>query len=80
MFYDESHPRFAQRLGSRVVPNIPGLSCRQPIEFCVTAHNQVMPHSAFQGQTPDEVLFVSDFDRPSFRTLRGKRARDRPDE
>ena len=27
------------------------------IEFYVTAHNEVMPHSAFQGQTPNEVLF-----------------------
>jgi len=27
------------------------------IEFYVTAHNEVMPHSAFQGQTPDEVVF-----------------------
>ena len=27
------------------------------IEFYVTAHNEVMPHSAFQGQTPNEVFF-----------------------
>jgi hypothetical protein len=27
------------------------------IEFYVRAHNEVMPHSAFQGQTPDEVFF-----------------------
>jgi hypothetical protein len=27
------------------------------IEFYVTAHNQVMPHSAFEGQTPDEMYF-----------------------
>jgi transposase InsO family protein len=27
------------------------------IEFYVKAHNEVMPHSAFQGQTPDEVFF-----------------------
>jgi hypothetical protein len=25
------------------------------VEFYVTAHNQVMPHSAFEGQTPDEM-------------------------
>jgi len=30
---------------------------RRLIEFYVTAHNKVMPHSAFQGQTPDEVFF-----------------------
>lgn len=27
------------------------------IEFYVKAHNEVMPHSAFQGQTPDEIFF-----------------------
>ena len=30
---------------------------RRLIEFYVIAHNEVMPHSAFQGQTPDEVFF-----------------------
>lgn len=32
-------------------------SLRRLIEFYVKAHNEVMPHSAFQGQTPDEVFF-----------------------
>ena len=27
------------------------------IEFYVTAHNEVMPHSAFEGPTPDEMYF-----------------------
>jgi putative transposase len=27
------------------------------IELDVKAHNEVMPHSAFQGQPPDEVFF-----------------------
>ena len=27
------------------------------IAFYVTAHNEVMPHSAFDGQTPDEMYF-----------------------
>jgi putative transposase len=27
------------------------------VEFYVTEHNQRMPHSAFQGQTPDEMYF-----------------------
>jgi hypothetical protein len=27
------------------------------IPFYVKAHNEVAPHSAFQGQTPDEVFF-----------------------
>ncbi len=26
------------------------------VELYVTAHNQVMPHSAFEGQTPDEMF------------------------
>jgi len=30
---------------------------RRLVDFYVTAHNEVMPHSAFQGQTPDEVFF-----------------------
>ncbi len=30
---------------------------RRLVEFYVTAHNEGMPHSAFQGQTPDEVFF-----------------------
>ena len=30
---------------------------RRLIEFYVKAHNEVMPHAAFQGQTPDEVFF-----------------------
>jgi transposase InsO family protein len=30
---------------------------RRLIGFYVTAHNEVMPHSAFKGQTPDEVFF-----------------------
>jgi hypothetical protein len=30
---------------------------RRLIAFYVQAHNEVMPHSAFNGQTPDEVYF-----------------------
>jgi len=30
---------------------------RHLIEFYVTAHNEVMPHSAFHGQTPNEMFF-----------------------
>ena len=30
---------------------------RRLVEFHVKAHNEVMPHSAFQGQTPNEVFF-----------------------
>lgn len=30
---------------------------RRLVAFYVTQHNETMPHSAFQGQTPDEVYF-----------------------
>jgi transposase InsO family protein len=30
---------------------------RRLVEFYVKAHNEVMPHSAFEGQTPDEIFF-----------------------
>ena len=30
---------------------------RRLIEFYVDQHNKVMPHAAFQGQTPDEIFF-----------------------
>jgi hypothetical protein len=30
---------------------------RRLIDFYVTAHSEVMPHSAFEGQTPDEMYF-----------------------
>jgi transposase InsO family protein len=30
---------------------------RRLVEFYVKAHNEVVPHSAFEGQTPDEVFF-----------------------
>jgi putative transposase len=32
---------------------------RQLIEFYVTAHNEVMPHSTFDGQAPNEMFFGS---------------------
>jgi putative transposase len=32
---------------------------RRLVEFYVTAHNEAMPHSAFEGQTPDEMHFGS---------------------
>ena len=30
---------------------------RRLVEFYVQEHNQVLPHSAFRGQTPDEMYF-----------------------
>ncbi len=35
----------------------PIAALRRLVDFYVEAHNQVMPHSAFEGQTPDEVFF-----------------------
>ena len=32
-------------------------SLRRLIQFYVTSHNEVMPHAAFEGQTPDEMFF-----------------------
>jgi len=32
---------------------------RRLIEFYVDQHNGVMPHSALQGQTPDEIFFAT---------------------
>ena len=34
-----------------------GTSMRKLIDFCVAEHNATMPHSAFRGQTPDEMYF-----------------------
>ena len=33
------------------------VTLRNLIDFYVAEHNQMMPHSAFQGQTPDEMYF-----------------------
>ena len=33
------------------------VTLRKLVEFDVTEHNQTMPHSAFSGQTPDEMYF-----------------------
>jgi len=30
---------------------------RKLIEFYVAEHNETIPHSAFRGQTPDEIYF-----------------------
>jgi hypothetical protein len=31
---------------------------RRPVAFYVDEHNRVLPHSAFRGQTPDEMYYV----------------------
>jgi putative transposase len=46
------------------------------IEFYVTAHNEVMPHSAFKGQTPDEMYFGTGGAVPAELVAAGKTARD----
>src|SRR4029450_11207871 len=33
---------------------------RRLVEFYVQEHNRVLPHSAFRGQTPDEMYFYED--------------------
>jgi len=35
---------------------------RKLVEFYVNEHNSVMPHSAFRGQTPDEMYFGTEVD------------------
>ena len=32
-------------------------SLRRLVDFYVRQHNEVMPHAAFEGQTPDEMYF-----------------------
>ncbi len=34
------------------------MALRRLIEFYLDQHNGVMPHSAFQGQTPDEIFLA----------------------
>jgi putative transposase len=46
------------------------------IEFYVEAHNTVMPHSAFDGQTPDEMFFGMGDSVPSELAVARDRARE----
>lgn len=48
---------------------------RKLVAFYVTQHNQTMPHSAFQGQTPDEVYFGRGDDVPDELAARRRMAR-----
>jgi hypothetical protein len=50
---------------------------RRLIEFYVKAHHEVMPHSAFEGQTPDEVLFGIGDEVPRKLTVARKTAREK---
>ena len=38
---------------------------RRLVEFYVNQHNTVLPHSAFKGQTPDEMYFLTGDDVPA---------------
>ena len=54
---------------------------RRLVEFYVNAHNEVMPHSAFEGQTPGEVFFgigdeVSTMLAAARKTAREKRRKE----
>jgi hypothetical protein len=45
------------------------------VAFYVTQHNQTMPHSAFQGQTPDEMYLGPSDHLPDELAARGRAAR-----
>jgi len=48
---------------------------RRLVEFYVEEHNRVLPHSAFHGQTPDEMYFGTGDAVPADLTLRADAAR-----
>ena len=48
---------------------------RRLVEFYVQEHNQVLPHSAFRGQTPDEMYFGTGDAIPADLTTRAAAAR-----
>jgi hypothetical protein len=49
---------------------------RRLVEFYVKAHNEVVPHSAFEGQTPDEVFFGIGAEVPKSLSDARKKARE----
>jgi putative transposase len=48
---------------------------RRLVEFYVQEHNRVLPHSAFRGQTPDEMYFATGDSIPADLTARAAAAR-----
>ena len=48
---------------------------RRLVAFCVDEHNRVLPHSAFRGQTPDEMYFGTGDAVPADLMSRGAAAR-----
>ena len=53
------------------------VTLRKLVEFYVTKHNQTMPHSAFSGQTPDEMYFGGGEAVPDELATRRREARRR---
>src|ERR1700720_4340276 len=49
---------------------------RRLVAFYVDEHNRVLPHSAFRGQTPDEMYFGTGDGVPTALAARGRRAPD----
>jgi hypothetical protein len=48
---------------------------RRLVAFYIDEHNRVLPHSAFRGQTPDEMYFGTGEDVPADLTSRAAAAR-----
>jgi putative transposase len=48
---------------------------RRLVAFYVDEHNRVLPHSAFRGQTPDEMYFGTGVTVPADLTSRAAAAR-----
>ncbi len=48
---------------------------RRLVEFYVASHNSEIPHSAFQGQTPDEIYFGRSYKIPETLDLARRQAR-----
>jgi transposase InsO family protein len=51
------------------------ITVRRLVEFYVQEHNRVLPHSAFRGQTPDEMYFGTGDTVPADLTSRAAAAR-----
>ena len=62
----------AQR-GKRLLESV--ATIRRLVTFYVDEHNHVLPHSAFRGQTPDEMYFGTGDAVPADLTLRAAAAR-----
>jgi hypothetical protein len=59
----------------RVIHDMVTATVRRLVAFYVDEHNRVFPHSAFQGQTPDEMYFGTGDTVPADLTSRAAAAR-----